>query len=44
MRSRFYEAAFVQNQNPIGAVNGGQAVGDDEGRASPHQPFERFLD
>ena len=39
----FDDAAVVEHQDLIGASNGAESMGDDEGRASFQQDFECFL-
>ena len=38
------DAAFVDHQNAVGVDHAGQAVGEDQRGASPHQAVERLLD
>ena len=44
MRALLDDPAFVHHHDPVGRAHGRQAVGDDQGRAVPHQSFERLLD
>lgn len=39
----FRDAAFVKDDDAVGTLNGGEAVGDDKGRSSFHQLFKRLL-
>src|SRR6188768_2592508 len=43
MRAAFDDAAIAHHDDPRGGTHGGEAVGDDEGSAFLHQPFERLL-
>ena len=36
--------AFAQDDDAVGAADGGQAVGDDDGSSALHQPFQGLLD
>lgn len=44
MRSRFPDPAVVHDDDRVGVLDGGEAVGDHNGRASPHQMFQRLGD
>ena len=42
MRALFAQAAFVEDENAIGVLNGAQAVRDDDRSAAGEQAIERF--
>ena len=44
VRALLDDAAVVHHDDPVGAADGGEAVGDDDRRAVVHQPLERLLD
>lgn len=43
VRAALDDAALVEDENLIGALDGGQSVRDDEGGASAHESVEGFL-
>src|SRR5215217_7724352 len=43
MGSFLDETAFVQHENTIGPLDGGQTMGDDKGRTPFHHPLESLL-
>ena len=43
MGSLLDEPTLIEDQDTIGSLNGGEPVGDDEGRATGHEALERFL-
>src|SRR5205085_5217439 len=43
MRALLDDPAMIHDDAPVGGANGGEAVGDDEGGAALHQPFQRAL-
>ena len=44
MRSRFDDPSFIQHDDPIGILDGGQSMGDDQCRSILHQFLQRILD
>ena len=43
MIALFDDVTFLQDENGIGILNGGETVGDDKAGASLHQRIHRFL-
>lgn len=43
MGSFFDYPALVHDEDPVGFLDGGETMGDDEGRPVLHQPVERVL-
>ena len=43
MRATLHYAAFVEHTDPVGVLDGREAVGYDESSAVFHQPFRGFL-
>ncbi len=41
---RLHKASFVQDEDAIGALDGGEAMGDHERGSAFHQLLQRFLD
>src|SRR5947209_3763761 len=44
MRPLFRNASGIDNNDPIGATDRAQSMGDDKGRTPRRQAFERLLD
>ena len=44
MGAGFHDAASLDHMDAVGVAHGGQAVGDHQGGAALHQPFEGGLD
>src|SRR5947207_10921989 len=44
MRPFLDDAPAVENRDPVRVADGRESVGDDQRRATRHQPFDRLLD
>ncbi len=44
MRPFFQDTAVIHDDDPVGVPDGGEAVGDDDGRALAHDRVQPFLD
>lgn len=42
--SFFHDSPFIQDEDAVCTLNGGESMRDDERRSSFHQSFKRFLD
>ncbi len=43
LRSQFHQPALVQHRDAVAVSDGGQAMGDDDGRAALHQAVHGLL-